>query len=133
MTETAAPEGFRGRLADWLDKPQVRNTIIGVIVFNAVILGIGDVGYAHGVGLGAADPCARPGLPVDLRDRDRAQADRAWARFFRSGWNLFDFVIVGIALARRRKACRFCAPCESCGCFASCRSCPRCAAWSKAS
>ena len=32
--------GFRDRLAAWLDQPVVRNTIIGVILFNAVILGM---------------------------------------------------------------------------------------------
>ena len=32
--------GFRPRLALWLERPAIRNTIIGVILFNAVILGL---------------------------------------------------------------------------------------------
>ena len=32
--------GFRPRLAQWLERPAIRNTIIGVILFNAVILGL---------------------------------------------------------------------------------------------
>jgi hypothetical protein len=50
-------------------------------------------------------------------------------RFFRSGWNLFDFVIVGIALVPGRRACRCCARCASCGFCASSRWRRRCAAW----
>ena len=30
----------RQTLADWLDKPIVRNAILGVIVFNAILLGL---------------------------------------------------------------------------------------------
>ena len=41
MSDSISPaQGFRARLADWLDRPAVRNTIIGVILFNAVILGM---------------------------------------------------------------------------------------------
>jgi hypothetical protein len=57
MSDTTAPDGLRERLANWLDSAPVRNSIIAVIVFNAIILGAGDVGHGHGV-LRAADPGA---------------------------------------------------------------------------
>jgi len=97
MSETAAPEGFRGRLADWLDTPQVRNTIITVIVFNAIVLG-----------LETSDTLMASWGPLILT-LDRlcllifvfeiaAKMVAHGGRFFRSGWNVFDFLIVGIAL-----------------------------------
>jgi hypothetical protein len=50
-------------------------------------------------------------------------------RFFRSGWNLFDFVIVGIALVPGGRGCRSCGRCASSGSCASCRWSRRCGAW----
>ena len=88
---------FRTRLADFLDRPQVRNFIIGVIIFNAIILG-----------LETSEPVmGRIGPLIHMLDRlclgifVAELALKLFAlgpRFFRSGWNLFDFIIVGIAL-----------------------------------
>jgi voltage-gated sodium channel len=89
--------GFRGRLAAWLDKPAVRNTIIGVILFNAVILGMETsptIMAAAGPVILALDQACLAIFVVELVLKLVALGPR----FFRSGWNLFDFVIVGIAL-----------------------------------
>src|SRR6056297_2628156 len=97
MSDTAAPEGFRTRLADWLDRPQVRNTIIGVIVFNAIILGMetSDTLMASwGPLILALDRACLAIFVIEIALKLVAHGPR----FFRSGWNLFDFVIVGIAL-----------------------------------
>src|SRR6056297_2700906 len=97
MSDTAAPEGFRTRLADWLDRPQVRNTIIGVIVFNAIILGMetSDTLMASwGPLILALDRACLAIFVIEIALKLYAYG----LRFFRSGWNLFDFVIVGIAL-----------------------------------
>jgi len=97
MSDTAAPEGFRTRLADWLDRPQVRNTIIGVIVFNAIILGMetSDTLMASwGPMILALDRACLAIFVIEIALKLVAHG----TRFFRSGWNLFDFVIVGIAL-----------------------------------
>jgi len=99
MSDTAAPEGFRTRLADWLDRPQVRNTIIGVIVFNAIILGMetSDTLMASwGPMILALDRACLAIFVIEIALKLVAHG----TRFFRSGWNLFDFVIVGIALVR---------------------------------
>ncbi len=88
---------FRARLAAWLEQAWVRNAIIGVIVFNAIVLG-----------LETSDPLmARWGSLIVALDRAclavfvaeiAAKLLAYGARFFRSGWNVFDLVIVGISL-----------------------------------
>jgi voltage-gated sodium channel len=98
MSETITPvPGFRGRLADWLERPVVRNTIIGVILFNAVILGLETsptIMAAAGPLILTLDRICLSIFVVELVLKLVALGPR----FFRSGWNIFDFVIVGIAL-----------------------------------
>ncbi|MFW5642352.1 MAG: ion transporter, partial [Roseicyclus sp.] len=98
MTETtAASAGFRDRLALWLDRPQVRNAIIGVIVLNAVILGMETSESLMAVAgplILALDRACLSIFVIEIVLKLIALGPR----FFRSGWNLFDFVIVGIAL-----------------------------------
>jgi voltage-gated sodium channel len=89
--------GFRGRLEAWLERPVVRNTIIGVILFNAVILGLETsptVMAAAGPLILTLDRICLSIFVVELVLKLVALGPR----FFRSGWNIFDFVIVGIAL-----------------------------------
>ncbi|NSX53556.1 ion transporter [Parasulfitobacter algicola] len=88
---------FRTRLADWLQSPLVTNTIIGVILFNAVILGLetskplmdqfGDV-------ILMLDKICLAVFVVEIVLKLIAHG----FRFFKSGWNLFDFAIVGVAI-----------------------------------
>jgi voltage-gated sodium channel len=90
-------QGFRDRLAEWLDRPAVRNTIIGVILFNAVILGMETsptIMEAAGPLIIALDTACLTIFVIEIALKLIALGPR----FFRSGWNLFDFVIVGIAL-----------------------------------
>ncbi|AHM03594.1 Voltage-gated sodium channel subunit [Roseibacterium elongatum DSM 19469] len=97
MSDTTTTTGFRQRLADWLERPQVRYAIIGVIVFNAVILGLetSDSAMASAGGLIVAlDRVCLSIFVIELAAKLLAYG----SRFFRSGWNIFDFVIVGIAL-----------------------------------
>ncbi|TNF64606.1 MAG: ion transporter [Rhodobacteraceae bacterium] len=88
---------FRERLADWLAQPWVGNAIIGVIIFNAILLGMETsptiMGHAGDLILALDRIClgifvAEIGLKLVAHGH----------RFFRNGWNIFDFVIVGIAL-----------------------------------
>ena len=98
MTDTVSPdEGFRSRLARWLDRAAVRNTIIGVIVFNAVILGMETsptLMAEAGPLIIALDRACLTIFVIEILLKLVAHG----GRFFRSGWNIFDFVIVGIAL-----------------------------------
>lgn len=89
---------FRERLAGRLDSAPARNGIIAVIMFNAVILGLetsGTVMAAVGPLVTAADKiCLAIFVTEILLKLVAYRRD-----FFRSGWNLFDFVIVGVSLA----------------------------------
>jgi len=89
--------GFRTRLAAWLDQPMIRNAIIGVILFNAVILGLEtspQIMDAAGGLILTLDRICLSVFVVELLLKLVALGPR----FFRSGWNIFDFAIVGIAL-----------------------------------
>ena len=90
--------GHRARLAAWLDSDRVRNAIVAVIVFNAVILGLETVPpvmEAHGGLLRVLDIACLSIFVVELALKLYAQG----TGFFRRGWNLFDAAIVGASLA----------------------------------
>ncbi|MDA0962542.1 MAG: ion transporter [Proteobacteria bacterium] len=87
----------RESLARWLDQPWVSNVIIGVIIFNAILLGMETspaiMAQAGGLILTLDKVCLSI-FVVEIILKLVAHGHR----FFRSGWNIFDFVIVGIAL-----------------------------------
>ena len=88
---------MRVALAAWLESPLIRNGIIGVILFNAVILGMETSdGIMGSVGplILALDKLCLGVFVVELALKLVALGPR----FFRNGWNLFDFVIVGVSL-----------------------------------
>jgi voltage-gated sodium channel len=89
--------GWRGRLAAWLTRPRVQNTIMVLIVINAVILGLetdADLMAAWGPWLVAADQAILAVFVVEIALRIAAHR----LAFFRDPWSVFDFVVVGIAL-----------------------------------
>jgi voltage-gated sodium channel len=90
------------RLRQWLaavlERPFVTNTVMAVILFNAVILGLetsGSVMERSGGLLKALDFACLIFFVVEIVAKLIAQG----GRFFRSGWNLFDAVIIGLSLA----------------------------------
>lgn len=88
---------MRQWLESRLETAVVRNTIIGVILFNAVILGLetSDSVMARAGGLIIAlDRICLTIFVLELTAKLIAYGNR----FFRSGWNLFDAVIIGVAL-----------------------------------
>ena len=88
---------LRQRLGRFLDRPATRNLIIGVIVFNAILLGLETVDPVMdraGALLVALDTAC---LAIFVAEIAAKFFVHRWA-FFRNGWNVFDFVIVGIAL-----------------------------------
>ncbi|MEM9425619.1 MAG: ion transporter [Pseudomonadota bacterium] len=87
---------FRARLSDFLDSTLVQNTIIAVIVVNAITLGMETsktlMDAAGGLIL-AIDRICLTIFTIEI-------AAKLFARgpaFFRSGWNLFDFIVVAIS------------------------------------
>jgi len=88
---------YRQRTADFLDSAKVQNTIIVVIVFNAVVLGLETSKQA----MATAGPLILMLDRICLAIFTAEIAAKLFAhgsRFFRNGWNIFDFVIVGISL-----------------------------------
>ena len=87
----------RQKVALFLDQAWVRNGIIGVILFNAVLLGM-ETSYAimevAGPAIIALDTACLSIFVIEIGLKLYSQR----LGFFRNGWNVFDFVIVGISL-----------------------------------
>ncbi len=89
--------GFRQDLDAFIARPIVQNAIIGVILLNAVLLGMetSDTLMARWGGLIVTlDKICLAIFVVEIAAKLVA---RGW-RFFTSGWSIFDLVIVGISL-----------------------------------
>jgi voltage-gated sodium channel len=87
----------RTRLKEFLDRPVVRNTILGVILFNAILLGMETsqtLMDRWGPIIRLLDKACLAVFVVEIGLKLVAYR----LSFFRSGWNLFDFTIVGVAL-----------------------------------
>jgi voltage-gated sodium channel len=88
---------MRARIADILDRSWVKNGIIAVIIFNALILGLetsDSVMARAGALILTLDALCLTVFVVEIGLKLVAHG----RRFFASGWNLFDFAIVAIAL-----------------------------------
>ncbi|MEM6886623.1 MAG: ion transporter [Pseudomonadota bacterium] len=85
------------KLDTWLDKPWVVNLVMAVIVFNAIILGMETsprVMEHLGPVIIALDKACLSFFIVEILLKIFARR----GRFFKSGWNIFDLVIVLAAL-----------------------------------
>lgn len=88
---------MRQKLDAWLDKSWTQNFIIGVIILNAIVLGLetsGVIMAQFGTLITAIDAACLAVFVLEIAAKLIARG----GRFFRDGWNLFDFAIVGIAL-----------------------------------
>jgi voltage-gated sodium channel len=95
--EAGATRTLRDRVATLVHSDRFQNAIIAVIIVNAIVLGLetSDWMMAHVGGLLLAlDRIALAIFVVEIGLK--LYADRL--SFFRSGWNVFDFAIVSIAL-----------------------------------
>ena len=88
---------LRQRLDHWLDTPRIRNAIIAVILANAVILGMETSATLMARWGGVILTLDRICLGIFVAELVAKLYARG-PRFFASGWNIFDFVIVGISL-----------------------------------
>lgn len=87
----------RRQLADWVESPRVSRLITAVILFNAVILGLetsGSVMARWGGLILALDMACLAIFVVEIGFKLIGRGPA----FFRSGWNIFDFLVVGVAL-----------------------------------
>jgi voltage-gated sodium channel len=88
---------FRDRLAGWMDSSPVQRVIIALVILNAVTLGLETIPAAmqrYGELLLIADRSLLAVFAAELAVKLFAFG----RRFFRSGWNVFDLAVVGIAL-----------------------------------
>jgi voltage-gated sodium channel len=88
---------MRQTLDDWITSPTIQNAILGVIVFNAILLGLETsetVMGRYGALVVLLDKICLGIFVVEIAAKLVA---RGW-RFFLNGWSLFDFAIVGVAL-----------------------------------
>ncbi len=88
---------WRLRTAAWVESRPVQYFIVGVILFNAVILGFEtspSMMARHGAWLIALDKACLAIFLVEIGLKLAAYR----AQFWRSGWNIFDFLVVTIAL-----------------------------------
>ena len=89
---------YRAEIDAFLDRPFMSRFITGVIVFNAILLGLetSDTVMSRIGGLiHFLDAACLLIFVLEITARLYAQR----LQFFKSGWNLFDFIVVGIALA----------------------------------
>ncbi len=88
---------LRQTLGSWVENPRVQNVIIALIILNAVILGMETspaIMERIGPLLITLDSLILGVFVVEITMKLIAQGPA----FFRRGWNIFDFLVVGIAL-----------------------------------
>src|SRR5690606_3858018 len=91
-------KSLRDRIGVFIATPQFRWTIIGLILLNAVTLGLQTspaVLALHGAALSLLDNAVVGIFVVEIALRLYVHR----LSFFRDGWSVFDFVIVCISLA----------------------------------
>ena len=87
----------RRHLAAWLEQPRVQSCVVAVILLNAVVLGLETspaVMERAGTLLRVIDKACLAFFAAELALRLAAWRGRFWL----SGWNVFDFAVVAIAL-----------------------------------
>ena len=95
--EYSASPGLRERVGDWVESRPVQNFIIVLICFNAITLGLEtfDVVQRHaGEALLIVERAVLTVFVIEIGLKLFAFD----YRFFKQGWNVFDFIIVGISL-----------------------------------
>lgn len=87
---------LRQTIAEFLDRPVVRRFLLGVIIANAILLGLEtsqDIMAQSGELITALDTLCLAIFTVEIIAKIYAQR----GQFVRNGWNIFDFIIVGVA------------------------------------
>jgi len=96
-TNKSPPSSARTAVRNWVESPLIQNCIMGLIVINAIVLGLETVPSVmqdYGVILLAIDSLILGVFVVEILLRLFAHR----LDFFRDPWSLFDFAVVGIAL-----------------------------------
>ena len=92
-----ASEHWRIRWGAWLASPKVQGTVLGLVLINAVLLGLETsktVMASFGAVLTALDQAILAIFVVEIAARIAVHR----AAFFRDPWGVFDFAVVAIAM-----------------------------------
>jgi voltage-gated sodium channel len=96
VTSTDVPH-WRQRLGSWVESTAVERFVVAVILINAVVLGMETspalMDAFGGLLIGIDAAC----LAIFVLEISLKLVAFGW-RFFRSPWNVFDFIVVGVAL-----------------------------------
>ncbi|MEM0978055.1 MAG: ion transporter [Pseudomonadota bacterium] len=87
---------YRAQLAAFMDRPSVGHIILGVIIFNALILGLETskpLMEHAGPTIIFLDRLCLAIFVLELSAKIIAQD----LRFFKNAWNIFDFILVGVS------------------------------------
>lgn len=95
--QTLAHRSLRRRAGDWIESRRIQNIIVGLITFNAITLGL-ETSAAMQQHIGELLYVAERAVLAVFVVEIAIKLFAFGSRFFRDGWNVFDFVIVGIAL-----------------------------------
>jgi voltage-gated sodium channel len=88
---------MRETVLNWVESKRVQYFITAVIIFNAITLGMETSDYLmaqYGMILKVLDKAALGVFVIEIILKLYA---RGW-RFFKDGWNIFDFIVVAIAI-----------------------------------
>lgn len=88
---------MRAKVSEFLDRPSTGNAIMAVILFNAVILGLETSKPAMAAAGGLITTLDQICLTIFVTEI-AAKLFARRGKFFRDGWNIFDFLIVAISL-----------------------------------
>jgi voltage-gated sodium channel len=92
---------MRNPFARIVDSPVFTGTVVTVILANALVLGLQTyprLEREHGDTLALLNAVFIAFFVVELLIRIAAYGRRPW-RFFAEGWNVFDFIVIGLAFA----------------------------------
>ncbi|MCG8510656.1 MAG: ion transporter, partial [Rhodospirillales bacterium] len=97
MAGEPSSKSLRVSLGQWVEGDRFQRFIITLIVLNGISLGLETWPVAVDVAGPALAAFDKTVLAIFVFEIAAKLAYRGWG-FFRNGWNLFDFVIVGVAL-----------------------------------
>jgi len=86
---------LRDRAREFVERDSVRNTILGVIIFNAITLGLSTSSTVTDQVGGLLSVIDRTVLAIFVAELALKLFAYGW-RFFASAWNIFDFVVVSV-------------------------------------
>ncbi len=93
----SAPPSLRERIGHFVEGPMVQRAIMALIILNGITLGLETTGWATGTAQTLLVAFDRVVVAIFVAEIVAKLIYRRLG-FFRNGWNVFDFIIVGIAL-----------------------------------